>query len=528
MQQLVQRLIQNRTGQIIWPVLLFLLVVVVAYSNSFTTPFQYDDKPHIRLVRTEAGTYSAADFWKNARAIPIVTIVLQYKLHGDWVVPYHIFNLAIHFLSTVFVYLLVLQLLRRRPGTQFYSAQLAAVVIALVFAAHPLQTQAVTYMVQRMASMAALFFLLGMNLFIFQQSRQSRTKRVSGILLTAGVVLCGLAAFFSKENAIVFPGVLFFAALLFFPKRLKQRASDNPLWSIVLLVVLLVPIVMLRKIIREYPAELQVTPLGEQLTSMHYGLTQLTVLPRYLGQIVLPVGLNIDHTVPMTTDFGVRPALGLFIIIALIGFIGLTYKKNPIIAFGLGWFILTMLVESSIFPISDVYVEHRMYLPIVGLLIAIAPFVYLVFKGERKSRTVAIIAASCLIIVLSTLTYDRNKTWQTELSLWSDSAQKAPHNPRAHYNIAVEQLQLGDATAAAEEFLRTIEVNPKYHQAYNNLGAMMFEAGEYQLAAKYFMLAYSFDTTDERYSKNLQQAIEYLDSPDRPRPQLEMVGAMYH
>lgn len=187
-----------------------------------------------------------------------------------------------------------------------------------------------------------------------------------------------------------------------------------------------------------------------------------------------------------------------------------------------------MLVESSVFPINDVYVEHRLYLPLVGLLLAIAQPLYELLQSGKKVKVPFIVVSIILITTLSFMTFRRNIVWQTDHSLWTDAAKNSPMNPRAQYNEALADLAAKDVPNAIDAFFRAIDANPKFHRAYNNLGALMFQQGEYQLSAKYFMLALSFNTDEELYDKNLNRAIEYLDSSDTLSPPPEMAEAMFH
>ncbi|MBP7876189.1 hypothetical protein KA012_04310 [Candidatus Woesebacteria bacterium] len=480
----------------------------------------------MRLIRTNV--YQFKTLFDTSRPLALSTLMVQYHFFGDSVLPYHVFNVSVHLINAILVYALLIQLLRKKSTAVTNNQRLVAFAAAAIFATHPLQTQAVTYIVQRMTSLAALFFLGAVNLFLHQYFSNRGRGRFRQLLISIGILLMGLSAFLSKENAIVLPMILGLATLLYFPTRLKQRNVSNPVIAIMLLAVIFLAFIINRKTLTNYTPTLLLTPRGEYLTPYSYWLTQLAVLPKYLGQLIIPIRQNIDHGVPVTTEFGAQPAKGAFVIVGMLMLMGLMMRKRPMITFGIGWFLITMLVESSVFPINDVYVEHRLYLPLVGLLIAVAQPLYELLQSGKNAKKSAIFCLILLIFGLSYMTFRRNIIWQDDRVLWTDAAIKAPQNPRAQYNEALADLNAHDVPKAIDAFFRAIDANPKFHRAYNNLGALMFQQGEYQLSAKYFMMALSFNTEEELYDKNLNRAIQYLDSTDTLSPPPEMAEAMFH
>ncbi|MEA1928378.1 MAG: tetratricopeptide repeat protein, partial [Candidatus Auribacterota bacterium] len=204
----------------------------------------------------------------------------------------------------------------------------------------------------------------------------------------------------------------------------------------------------------------------------------------YLRLLVLPFNQQVDydyHKLFFFYDLAV--IFPLMVILSLI-ILACYYRKNnlPIIAFGIIWFILTLLPESSIIPIIDVMVEHRLYLPLFG---AVVIFTYFYGSLARFRRTRFILGIA-VIVLLGWLTYQRNLVWQNPVSLWEDNVAKAPGRARIHGNLGKAYLDQGRYERAAEEFKKLIEIDPTFAGAYNNLAVIYIDhIKDYRLARKY-------------------------------------------
>ena len=175
----------------------------------------------------------------------------------------------------------------------------------------------------------------------------------------------------------------------------------------------------------------------------------------YLRLLFLPLGQNADPMFPFKTGFfdGLTPLAFLFLL-ALIVFAIRVRKKMPAVTFGIFWFFITLLVESSVIPIKDAMFEHRLYLPMFGFAIGLSATV---FQGLSKRRFSAVILLTCLILVLGALTYHRNKVWQNAEVFWTDVLSKSPHNRRAHTNLGIALSNKGNLTEAIEQFTEIAE-----------------------------------------------------------------------
>ncbi len=372
-------------------------VALLAYSNSFYVPFQFDDLPNI-LRNSSVHLDSLAwgrmlqlihDIYKSSiRVVSYSSLALNYYYSRFDVFSYHVVNWVIHVMAGVLLYgLLVvtfsLPSLQKTYGTVAYRTALFA---TLIFVAHPIQTQSVTYIVQRMTSLAAMFYLL--SLFLYAKGRLSRG--VPRFAFFTGTVLSYLLGILSKENAAILPLFVCLYEFFFFQNlELGPRGKRG--------VVMLIGVFVLMGVLgwllwgKRY---LQFTIEGyayHGFTMKERGLTQFRVVVYYLTLLIYPhpSRLNLDYDFPISKGILTPPTtlLSILIVGGLIGYSIWTAKKRPVVSFWILWYFGNLFVESSIFPL-DIIFEHRLYLPSVGPFVLFSLFV--VSGMERlKVRRVA-------------------------------------------------------------------------------------------------------------------------------------------
>jgi hypothetical protein len=364
-------------------------VALVAYSNTFHVPFHYDDRPNIvenpnvqiavltwdRLERLIKNTYAV-----SIRVFSYFTLALNYYFGGFDVLGYHLVNLFIHIASGVFLYwflLLTFNLpsLKEKYGPISYRVALFS---SLIFISHPIQTQSVTYIVQRMASMAGMFFLLSLALYIKGRLSAGRPR----VFYFAGMVMTYLLGVFSKENVAILP--LFIALYEFY---FFQNFDLGPKGKKILLALLgvLLALGVVGFIIwgQRYMQEIKGgyeyrASLSSPFTMWERVLTQSRVVLYYLTLLAYPhpSRLNLDYDFPVSKTILDPPTtlISILIIAGLIGYSIWTAKKRPVLSFCILWYFGNLVIESSIFPLEMVY-EHRLYLPAVGPFILFSLFV---------------------------------------------------------------------------------------------------------------------------------------------------------
>jgi len=469
------------------------VAAVIAYAPSFLVPFQFDD--HSRLMDNRAlqeGRLLDAVLWLgNSRVVPSLTLVWNYRLGGLDPLGYHIVNFAVHLLATLGVFALALALCRTprlRAACASERALLLATAAALLFACHPLQTQAITYVIQRYTSMAALFYVWAVVCYLRARLRQVGIDRGRPGFQFGAVAVLGVCAVLSKENAVSLPAALLLAEWVGFGWPRRWRAIG--VGVAVTLVVLAVPVVWKTAFWQPYkkgwsaswtPLSQRVidailaprsSPPGGRPQPFAYLLTQATVLPRYFRLVALPWGLNVDHDVPIAHALTPPVVAGAVAILGLVG-VGLSQiRGRPLAAFAILWVFVTLSVESSFVPIDDVMVEHRMYLPMAGVAVgAGALFAAAVARWRRVAMGVGGIAAAALVA----LAFARNVIWLTPVTLWLDAAEKSPAKVRPQTNAGVAYHQVGLLDEAVQRYCKALKLDPSDKSTRDNL-AIALEA----------------------------------------------------
>ncbi len=376
----------------------------LVYSNTFHVPFQWDEanylvrNPIVRNLGFFADPSKAARFglYKAfvSRYVGFLTFALNYKADGFNVTGYHIVNLIIHLINAILVYMFVTLTFRTpflgQKGTGG-SAHDIALLTSLLFVCHPVQTEAVTYIFQRLASLVSLFYLFSVVMYAKArlaaseetppargQEHKAKKRPMRHAIFYLLSVVSAVLAMKTKENAFTLPVVIMLYEFLFFEGPLKKRAAG------------LVPLFLTMAII-PFTLALLEKPAGgifrttKNLASVGYNdipradylYTQFRVIVTYLRVLLLPINQNIDYDYPVAHSFfrtGVfLPFLFLLLIFGLgifLVFRSRTDRSLRPIGFGILWFFATLSVESSIIPIPMVICEYRMYLPSVGFFLA--------------------------------------------------------------------------------------------------------------------------------------------------------------
>jgi protein O-mannosyl-transferase len=461
---------------------------VVAYAPSFAVPFQFDDYARLggnRALR-EGNTLPALLWLGNSRLVPSTTLLLNYRIGGLDPLGYHVVNFAVHMLASVGVFALALTLCRTPRLRDAWPATRAlplATAAAVVFACHPLQTQAVTYIIQRYSSMAALFYVWAVVCYMRARIRQTTPDGGRAAPYFAATIVLSVCAVLSKENTASLPVALLLGEWVGFGWPRRWRVIG--IGALLALVVVAIPVIWKTAYWIPYnPAWLpSFTPLyqrvidailapraspvfGTRPTSIEYFLTEATVVPRYLRLAVLPWGLNVDHDVPIAHGLSVPVAAGLAALAGLLALGVSQVRRRPLVAFAILWVFVTLSVESSLFAIDDVMVEHRMYLPMAG--VALGAGWFFVVARERAPR-VARSAAVAVALGLVALTFARNVVWMSPLTLWVDAAGKSPEKARPQLNAGVAYHQVDRLDEAVEHYCRALKLDPDSQLTRDNL-----------------------------------------------------------
>jgi Tfp pilus assembly protein PilF len=473
------------------------VVAILVYSNTFKIPFQFDDQISIlgNSAVKDISNLKAIFQFSPTRVFTYLTFACNYYFNELHVFGYHLVNLIIHICASLlvmwFVYLTFAtpEVKDAPPAAHKKSI---AFLAALLFAVHPVQTQAVTYMVQRLASLAALFYLATLCLYIkgrlLQQAGAARNFSMSFFSAAAVTAIIGM---FTKETVFTLPFAILLYEFYFF------RSTFIYNWKFLVLVFtfcLLIPLIIFSTGSIDFNKlrAMQEGPEGTvYISPLEYLLTQFRVLVTYLRLVILPINQNLDYDYPVAqTFFNFQTMTSFFALLALAGAAIWSFSKHRIISFAIFWFFLTLSIESSFIPIRDVIFEHRLYLPMVGLSLSIVIILYN-FLWRRNSR----LFYTFMVIILvfcAMLTYARNNLWRDEITLWNDAIKKAPNKVRPYNNRGRAYGNRGEYDKAMNDFRRAIDLNPRCAEAYYNLGLVFALKGDDDTAIKHYDQALKF------------------------------------
>lgn len=530
---------------------------LMAYGGTFHSPFVFDDinfitrnNPHVHMTTLSWDAVKEATLKAvpSHRHLPSLSFALNYYVGRENPFGYHLVNLIIHVLTGVALFFLfrltLAQMVLMDPkhppiGLEKDSFRhWAALSGALIWLLHPLETSAVTYLCQRMTSMAALFVVLSLLLFAhgriaFQRGLGCRSKTLFMGCAAAGV--CGVA---SKENAGMLPVLLVLYDWFFlkFPDKGQARPSwktrTGPSLALLLfglMVVYFLGLDPLARIAASYGAR-------DYTLSIRL-LTEARVVVYYLSLLAFPHPgrLVLDHDYPLSaslltpvTTLTCLMALGALLLAAL----GPARKHN-LTAFAVLWFLANLAIESSVIGIEIIY-EHRMYLP--GLFWCLAAAV-LVFRlvSHPKARVVAVFV---LCLILGWWTHERNKIWESDIAFWSDGVAKAPGKARPYQNLAYSLQLAGRHREAIVQYRKSLAISP-HPTAFGNLGLCYEACGYYSDAAEAYAEALKIKPNAPDLHANLAAALTHMGefeaalaqfdkarrlAPDHPGPKHSMAA----
>lgn len=470
-------------------VILMLAFGVLAYAGSFRCGWHLDDRHSITENEQIDNLSRAARLaLTDNRGLVDLTFTLNHIISGEKVFGYHLLNLLFHMASSLLVFLLT-----SRLAGEGEKGQMAGLAAATLFLLHPLATQSVTYIVQRYTSVASFFYLLAVVFYL-----KGREGKRSALFLS---LAAALAATRSKEIALTIPMTLLFLEYLFPHGSLKTRLLRLAPY---LFIAALIPLSRVAGHFGSIDSMHELLSRGSRETvgidRSIYLITQIHVVVTYIRLLILPVGLTLDYDYPLQTS--IFSAATLLRALLLCGLILLAYRlrgRNRAAAFGIGWFFITLSVESSLIPIRDVIFEHRTYLPSFGIFLTAAALLPL----PREKRGVYLAVLLMIALILGGLTFRRNRVWSNDLTLWTDCVRKAPAKSRPLANLAYANIDLGDVEGAIEHMKRSIALEPRFPEDMVILAGLLHDRGDLSDAEKYLRMAVRVDPDYGKARRNL-------------------------
>ncbi len=467
----------------------FCLALVAAglavYSGSFGNSFHFDDMPsivHNRAIRDWRDLKAIWDFWPS-RFLTTLSFAINFGFGGLSVEGYHAVNLTIHVAAGLLVFYIAKLLFsltttgnqKDAPDTGFVSF-----FCSLLFICHPVQTQAVTYIVQRATCLSGSFYMASVYGYV-RHRIASQGEWPSGEGWYRLSLLAGLAAVFSKETAVTLPLSLWLVERFFFekPKKLFLKRLVP-----FLIAALLVPAVYAAT--RSFDMSKMARHIEDApaMSAWEYLLTQFKTLLIYGRLLIVPIGQNFDHDVAVAGNVWEPAVLGGILVLGLcLWAAGKLYGKNRLISFAILWFFVLLLPESSLFPIKDVIYEHRLYLPVAAFAIVLVCLIR--GTGKRSKSAYLIITMTVIVTAFGALAFRRNIVWRDEFTLWNDAVSRSPHKARPYFfrGLAYENLK-GDYELAMRDYTVALTLLPTYYEAYNNRGNVFQRKGDLESALR--------------------------------------------
>ena len=420
-------------------------ITVLAYANSFSGTFLLDDYRNIK------NNPHIGRFWEqvlnSTRPVVRFSFFLNHKLGNHEQVgvkeaDYHLVNLVIHVVAGLLLFGIVRRTLRLPGLAERYGGDALGLgaTVAAFWMVHPIQTAAVTYIVQRAESLMGMFYLLTLYCVV-KSFRSSKPYRWH----TGAVVSCALGMAAKPAMATV-PIVVLLYDRLFLSESFGDALRRRGHLYLGLAATWLVLVALL-----SVPNESSTSAgFGAGLLSpVGYLLTQCVVVVHYLKLVFLPGGLCLDYAWPAAS--AAEAALPGAVLLLLLGASIWLYSRGNALGLGGLWFFITLAPSSSVIPVADYAFDHRMYLPLAGVVVAI------VFGGHTllrdRIRKPLLIGLACAgALMLAAMTYLRNCDYQTEDRMWRDVVDKAPHNLRARNDLAVALSEMGKADEAIAEY----------------------------------------------------------------------------
>jgi hypothetical protein len=464
-----------------------ILFCVVAYSGTLTTPFFFDDELVIvkNPVIKDMGLFfepSKAEIFTGhfeyptfkRRYIGYLTFALNYRLHGLNVSGYHLVNLFIHISTALLLYLLVILSFQtpflRSSSLKDYAPHIA-LFSALLFACHPLQTQAVTYIWQRVTSLASLLLLLSLTAYVRWRLSQSASAGIKALPWYLLCLLSAVLAMKTKEIAFMLPLTIALYEFFFFQGPIARRTLFLvPLFCTMLIIPL--TLFSIDQPAGELIDDVEGMRGNTELSRWQYLMTSFRVIVTYVRLLFLPIHQNLDYDYPVYSSFLDGAVLLSFLfLMSLLGLgVSLLFRSRDtsphlrIISFGIFWFFINLLLESSIIPLNNVIWEHRLYLPSMGVSLAVST---LVFTGVQKLRErgkggaqTAVSVLVAVVLILTGATYARNRVWGDEVTLWQDVVKKSPRKARGDNNLGNAYRSLGNFDEAIKQYQFALQLDP--------------------------------------------------------------------
>jgi tetratricopeptide (TPR) repeat protein len=480
-------------------VLLFLVFGVLAFGPGLNGVFIYDDNeeivknPNVHHIDKPMDVMFGR-FHLPVRPIPYLTFALNYAVHGTQTFGYHVINLGLHLANAILLCLFIRDTLLyfTRNRFSFKEAQFLSLAISLLWLVHPLQTQPVNYIYQRIEVLMSFFLIT--TFYFFQLSVLTTKVKFKGIWLILSVIMCYLGML-SKEVMIVTPLLLLWYYAVFVWPCKEVYVKERGLYFIFIFAGWLVFGLFFLSQKDQY-AEL-INKDSTLASSFDYLLTQSQVILKYLQLTFWPRGQCFEYGWPVVHSVDVVKYELITIGCMLLATLALIVSF-PRLGYVAGWFWILLGPTSSFLPVLAPANEHRMYLALLSpvTLFVLGVYWWMMRLADRNAQTAIIPFSATMLILITTLmgvSLYRSTVYTNYLDLWHDTAEKAPWNGLPFYQLGTRYVELSDYVNGEKYCRRAVELNPKNGSAYNNLGLSEMHLGRQDEAFAHFQKSLEAD-----------------------------------
>lgn len=545
----LKNLLQSRRNQLI----IVILVTSLAYINILQNGFAWDDRDFLidwPQIKSEQGLPAylsvpallAGDLPLNHRGVyrPLRSIyqLASYSLWGQNPLPYHIQAIIVHLLIVLTIYLTT-ELITKKS--------ILAFIVSILFATHPIHTEAITYTAASMDSLGILFFFL--SFYFYLKVEKEKFKKSTYLLAS---LIYAFLAFFTYEMTLVLPLLIIlydFYKSKFSYKNLLSRINIHKYYFLLLVVYVLIRIVILG-------VGNRATYLGSlwQTTSNQARVGFPEIVKDYIFWLTWPVNLTVSHIIPTNILYSYLYALHkidptakltslstnivflfpIFYIVATLIIIFIFFKKYPLIFFALSFFVVSLLSVANIFPQGAAIAERFLYIPSFGFCLLLGILIYYGISNFYKKKKYISYALILFFLVLisfySFQTIKRNPAWKNEKSIWEATIRTDPENPlpygalsivyirEGQYDTAINLIKKalslrepnatlnsdlgltyekkGDIEKAIEAHQKALKINPDYYMSHVYLGNIYLKQQNYDLAENEYKSAMEIKKDD--------------------------------
>ena len=492
-------------------------IIFLIYANGLNTPLQSDDERHIY------GTpqITNVDHYTNLsnigyRHINGLRFALNYQWGQDNPFGYHLFNILIHICSTFLVFFITRLTIENGTSWGKDAAQKIALITALLFGLHPIQTETVTYISGRPGGLAGLFYFLSLLLFILASLKCSRVLRFAFYPLS---LIIFFMAVLSKESAITLPAIIILYDLCFmqgqkwppFRSRLGFYFCYPALAGAAFF---LSPNVF--SVIQGFFKKIHLT----------LGLVQLDLLKHPLKLFLFPVNLTFEYDFPTQVSWvSLLVSIAIILLCVFLAFKKF-YIKSSVLTFCVLWFPLTIAPTNSFMPRTHLFSERNMYIPSFGLCLFFAVLLYLI-ADKAKKRGMIWGAVLLIFICTSIMVVKRNQVYASPSTLWADTFKKSPNKLSIGKTLSIHYLMEEDYANALTPLKALLQINPHLYDVHQNLGIAYKSLGNFPEAKKHFKEAIRIEPTDPNSHFNLASLYGNLGQFVQASREFDQASALY-